>query len=68
MSHEGQKRRFQRRPITSGLTPTPDILSVRRHVSKVPMAANRSEAGLPDWRGPTAMVRSASARAGRDGR
>src|SRR5258708_5876005 len=32
----GQKRRFDRRPITSGLPPTPDILSVRRNVSKVP--------------------------------
>jgi hypothetical protein len=39
MSEVGQKRRFQRRPITSGLTPIPDILSIRRHVSKVPMAA-----------------------------
>jgi hypothetical protein len=29
-------RRFERRPITSGLPPTPDILSARRHVSKVP--------------------------------
>jgi len=37
MSQLGQKRRFERRPITSGLRPTPDILSVRRHVSKVPL-------------------------------
>jgi hypothetical protein len=36
MSRLGQKRRFERRPIASGLPPTPDILGVRRHVSKVP--------------------------------
>src|ERR1700687_2648567 len=29
----GQKRRFERRPIVSGLPPTPDILSARRNVS-----------------------------------
>jgi hypothetical protein len=38
MSQLAQKRRFEGRPITSGLRPTPDILSVRRHVSKVPIA------------------------------
>ncbi len=36
MSGWGQKRRFERPPITSGLLPTPDILGARRHVSKVP--------------------------------
>ena len=36
MSQLGQKRRFERRPITSGVPPTPDILGARRHVSKVP--------------------------------
>ena len=38
MSGQGQKRGFERRPITSGLPPTTDILGVRRHVSKVPKA------------------------------
>jgi hypothetical protein len=32
----GQLRRFGCVPITSGLPPTPDILSARRHVSNVP--------------------------------
>jgi hypothetical protein len=41
MSVEGQKRRFERRRITSGLLPTPDILRARRHVSKVPKAGIR---------------------------
>jgi hypothetical protein len=31
----GQSHHFERAPLTSG-TPTPDILSARRHVSKVP--------------------------------
>jgi pyruvoyl-dependent arginine decarboxylase (PvlArgDC) len=30
----GQKRRFNLRPVTSGLPPLTDILSVRRYVSK----------------------------------
>jgi|SRR5271154_990262 len=34
-SAQGQKRRFERQPTTSGLPLTPDILSARRHVSKV---------------------------------
>src|SRR5471030_595277 len=36
MSETGQTRRFDHRPITSGFTRSTDILSVRRHVSKVP--------------------------------
>jgi hypothetical protein len=36
MSVRGQTRHFDSRPVTSGLPPTPDILSTRRHVSKVP--------------------------------
>jgi len=32
----GQKRRFDRRPATSGLPRSADIRRVRRHVSKVP--------------------------------
>jgi hypothetical protein len=39
MSESGQKHRFERRPITSGLPPAPDILRVRRHVSNVPQGA-----------------------------
>jgi hypothetical protein len=31
----GQKRRFDRAPLTSGLTQLADILRVIRHVSKV---------------------------------
>jgi hypothetical protein len=38
MSYVGQKRRFDRCPVTSGLPRLTDILSVRRHVSKVPKA------------------------------
>src|ERR1700682_2970946 len=34
----GQKRRFDRRPVTSGLPRSADIRRVRRHVSKVPQA------------------------------
>jgi hypothetical protein len=30
----GQKRRFEHRPMTSGLLSTPDIPSARRHVAK----------------------------------
>jgi hypothetical protein len=36
MSHMGQKRRLELRPVTSGLPLSTDILSVRRHVSNVP--------------------------------
>jgi hypothetical protein len=36
MSELGQSRHFGCRLTTSGLPPTPDILSARRHVSKVP--------------------------------
>ena len=32
----GQSRHFDRTPMTSGLPPTPDILSAGRHVSNVP--------------------------------
>jgi hypothetical protein len=38
MSVAGQKRRFDHAPAISGLHPTPDVLSARRHVSKVPTA------------------------------
>jgi hypothetical protein len=39
----GQKRRFERRPITSGLPSTPDILSARWHVSNVPILLQKSK-------------------------
>jgi hypothetical protein len=38
MSQMGQKRRFDRRLVTSGLPRLADIFRVRRHVSKVPIA------------------------------
>ena len=38
MSPSGQKRRFDRRPVTSGLPRLTDILGVRWHVSSVPKA------------------------------
>jgi hypothetical protein len=37
----GQRRRFERRPTTSGLPSTPDILSARRHVSNGPMLSKK---------------------------
>ena len=42
MSATGQKRRFDRRPVTSGLPRQADLFRVGRHVSKVP----KSEVGL----------------------
>jgi hypothetical protein len=36
MSLVGQSRHFDRAPLTSGLLPTSDILSARRHVANVP--------------------------------
>ena len=36
MSASGHSRRFDRRPVTSGLPRLADILRARRHVSKVP--------------------------------
>jgi hypothetical protein len=38
MSQLGQSRHLDRAPLTSGLLPTPDILSTRRHVSNVPIS------------------------------
>jgi hypothetical protein len=38
MSQLGQKRRFNRRPVTSGLTPGADILRGVPNVSNVPRA------------------------------
>jgi hypothetical protein len=35
MSESGQTRRFELRPVTSGLPLSTDILRVRRHVSNV---------------------------------
>jgi hypothetical protein len=37
MAELGQKRRFHRRPVTSGLPPQADLFRGRRHVSLVPM-------------------------------
>ena len=37
----GQKRRFDRRPFTSGLPPPTDVVGVRRHVANVPKAVIR---------------------------
>jgi len=37
MAYVGRQRRFDLRPVTSGLPRRTDILRVRRHVSKVPM-------------------------------
>jgi hypothetical protein len=42
MSRVGQKRRFDRLPVTSGLPRQADMLSVRRHVAKVPAAEIKS--------------------------
>jgi hypothetical protein len=50
MSQMGQKRRFKRRPITSGLPPTPDILGARQHVSKVPEPEVAVVTGTPSAR------------------
>src|SRR5258708_2817777 len=36
MSESGQKRRFDPRPVTSGLSRLADVLGVCRHVSNVP--------------------------------
>jgi len=36
MTASGQSRRFDRRPLTSGLARSADILRVIQHVSKVP--------------------------------
>jgi hypothetical protein len=36
MSRLGHSRHFDRAPLTSGLPRTPDMLSARRHVAKVP--------------------------------
>jgi hypothetical protein len=38
----GQKRRFDRRPVTSGLPRLTDILGVSRHVSNVPSTDTRA--------------------------
>ena len=40
----GQKRRFDRASAASGLGQQPDILSVPRHVSKVPILLQKSAA------------------------
>jgi hypothetical protein len=45
ISAMGQSLHFDRAPLTSGLPPTPDILSARRHVSNVPKA----EKGAKLW-------------------
>ena len=37
MSEMGQKHRFDRQPLTSGVPRSTDILRVCPHVSKVPM-------------------------------
>jgi hypothetical protein len=39
--HSSQKRRFDRRPVTSGLPRLTDILGDSRHVSNVPKYASR---------------------------
>ena len=44
MSQMGQKRRFDRASIISGLPRKADIFSVRRHVSKVPQPDSCSAA------------------------
>jgi hypothetical protein len=36
MSQLGKKRRFDRLPFTSGLSPSTDIVGVRRHVANAP--------------------------------
>jgi hypothetical protein len=40
ISGEGQSRRFDRAPVTSGLPRAADILSVGRDVSNVPLATS----------------------------
>ena len=42
MSQMGQKRHFDRAPVTSGLPRLADILSVIWHVSKVPIGDLRA--------------------------
>jgi hypothetical protein len=49
MSIPGQKRRFDRRPVTSGLPQQADIFRVRRHVSKVPQADLAKLLRESDW-------------------
>jgi hypothetical protein len=39
---DGQKRRFDRLPFTSGLSPSTDIVGVRRHVANVPILLQKS--------------------------
>src|SRR6266446_9292733 len=45
MTGLGQKHRFDRRPVTSGLPRSTDILRVGRHCSKVPIGDIRDGAG-----------------------
>src|SRR3977135_4233127 len=47
MSETGQKRRFDRASIISGLPRKADIFSVRRHVSKVPQPYARQALAIP---------------------
>jgi hypothetical protein len=42
MSLNGQSRHFDRAPLTSGLPRLADILTVIRHVSKVPIVLKKS--------------------------
>jgi hypothetical protein len=46
MAELGHSRRFDRTPITSGLTRETGVLRCRRHVSKVPCADIFFEANL----------------------
>jgi hypothetical protein len=65
MSQLGQSRHFDRAPLASALPPTPDILSARRHVSKVPkgdirqlneLALSCGPANVPCLRRPGAFL------------
>jgi hypothetical protein len=47
-SELGQKRRFDRRSVTSGLPRSTDIRKVRRHVSNVPSAEERGLLGTAE--------------------
>jgi hypothetical protein len=55
MTALGQSRHFDRAPLTSGLPPTPEILSARRHVSNVPKAEVAQPSGQNKGRPKAAL-------------
>jgi hypothetical protein len=49
MSAKGQKRRFDNRPVTSGLPPTSDIADSASHVGFVPRVDIREMKEFANW-------------------